>query len=222
MKTCMILEDEPLAQQLLAEFISRVPGLELVATTRHPAEAFGILHKQPVDLLFLDIQLPVLTGLQFIRSLQHPPAVIIITAFPEHAVESYEIEAVDYLLKPVSFERFQHSVNRYLKQSNAVLPANNYSFFKVNGKFIKLEHESILYAQSIRDYIMLYTSSGNHITHMTMKNLCTVLPSPAFRRVHRSFLANEQKVTVYGKNELMLGEVKIPIGKNYKGSGNAM
>lgn len=216
MKTCMILEDEPLAQQLLTDFIRKVPELELVATSRHPAEAFEILHKQPVDLLFLDIQLPVLTGLQFIKSLQSPPSVIIVTAFPEHAVESYEIEAVDYLLKPVSFERFLNSINRYLKQSAAILPANNYSFFKVNGKFIKLEHEAIVYAQSIRDYIMLYTQPGNYITHMTMKNLCKILPSPPFRRVHRSFLINEHKVTVYDRQEIILGNVKIPIGKNYK------
>ena len=181
MKTCMILEDEPLAQQLLTDFIRKVPELELVATSRHPAEAFEILHKQPVDLLFLDLQLPVLTGLQFIKSLQSPPAVIIVTAFPGHAVESYEVEAVDYLLKPVSFERFQNSVNRYLKQSTASLPANNYSFFKVNGKFIKLEHENIVYAQSIRDYIMLYTNAGNHIIHMTMKNLCKSLTFSSFQ-----------------------------------------
>ena len=212
----MILEDEPLAQQLISGFIDRIPELQLVATARHPAQAFELLHQHPVDLLFLDIQLPVLTGLQFIKSLTQPPAVIIITAYPEHAVESYEIAAIDYLLKPLSFERFENSVRRYLKQVTAAMPLPNYNFFKVNGRFLKIQHEDILYAQSIRDYIMLYTRNGNQMVHMTMKSLENLLPSPPFKRVHRSFLVNEEMVTSYTSQKILIGSVELPVGKHYK------
>lgn len=212
----MILEDEPLAQQLITGFIGRIPGLQLTATARHPAQAFELLHRQPVDLLFLDIQLPVLTGLQFIKSMTQPPAVIIITAYPEHALESYEVAAIDYLLKPVSFERFEASVLRYLKQVSAKAPVPDYTFFKVNGHFVKVLHADILYIQSIRDYMLLYTTAGNHIIHMTMKHLESLLPDPPFKRIHRSFMINETKVTSYNRQKVCIGSVELPMGKNYK------
>ncbi len=212
----MILEDEPLAQQLIAGFVAQIPELQLVAIARHPAQAFELLHQQAVDLLFLDIQLPVLTGLQFIKSLANPPAVIIITAYPEHAVESYEIPALDYLLKPVSFERFSNSVQRYLRQAAVATPVPDYTFFKVNGRFMKILHADICYAQSIRDYIMLYTMTGNYMVHMTMKNLEISLPTPPFKRVHRSFLINEEKVKMYTTQKITIGNREIPVGKHYR------
>ncbi len=216
MKTCLILEDEPPAQELLADYIKRIPELELIACCRHPAEAFEILLRQSVDLLFLDIQLPVINGLQFIRALKQPPSVIFVTAYPQHALESYEIDAVDYLLKPVSFERFLDSIRRFRKHTLKSDNANTYAYFKVDGKFIKLNHDEILYGQSYRDYIMLYTVSGNYMTHMTMKNLAVLLPSPPFKRVHRSYIINTNKVTAYSKQEIFLGAVKIPVGDYYK------
>ncbi|WP_316817796.1 LytTR family DNA-binding domain-containing protein [Pedobacter nyackensis] len=216
MTRCLIVEDEPLAQQVIADHIRNIPELELVGICGNAIEAFEIIHRTHIDLILLDIQMPALNGMDFIKSLKVPPAVIFTTAYSEYAVESYEIQAVDYLLKPITYERFLASITRFLKLYVQPAPAKTHTFFKVNGKFIKLEHIDILYAQSVKDYIILHTIHGKYITHMTMKYLDGLLPSSIFLRLHRSFLVNRDKITLIGKQEVEIDRDKIPIGKNYK------
>lgn len=213
---CIVVDDEPLAQHLLEEHIQRVPELILVKICSNALEAFDIIHKEKIDLIFLDIQMPSLTGIDFIRSLKDPPAVIFTTAYSEHAVQSYELNAVDYLLKPITFERFCTSIRKLLKQNIDAEPELDYSYFKVNGKMVKINHTDIICAQSIKDYIIIKTSNANYITHMTMKYLADLLPSKLFRRVHRSFIVGTNHITSIGKNVIELGDLDVPIGESYK------
>lgn len=218
MINCLIVDDEPLAQEILATYVQNTANLQLVGTCNTALEAFGILHQEEIGLLFLDIKMPGMTGIDFVKSLKNPPAVIFITAFAEYAAASYDLEAVDYLLKPITKERFDKSLAKFFKLQPAVEEAKDYTYFKVSGKLVKVLHADILYAQSIKDYILLCTSNGNHIVHMTMKYLGELLPEKEFARVHRSYLVNRNAVQVIGKNHLCINETEIPIGELYKGS----
>jgi DNA-binding LytR/AlgR family response regulator len=217
MTRCLILEDEPLAQQVIAGYLGKTAGFELAGICRNAVEAFEFLHREHIDLLFLDIRMPFMNGMDFIRALKSPPAVIFTTAFPDYAAESYELRAIDYLLKPVTYERFLESIGKFSRWHAPVMePEKDHTFFKVNGLFIRLEHHEILFAQSVKDYIVIHTLSETHITHMTMKYLDELLPASVFLRVHRSFLINRNKITSIGKQEIGLGGHRIPIGKNYR------
>jgi two-component system LytT family response regulator len=216
MINCSIVDDQPLSRQLLAEYIRRHPDLQLAAECSNAMEAFDSIHTNPPDLIFLDIQMPSVTGISFIRSLKNPPAFVFVTAFPEHAVLSYELNAVDYLLKPVTYERFKRSIEKFLKVHTDPAPAPDYSYFKVDGRMVKLFHSKILYAQSIRDYIVLVTTDGKYITHMTMKYLAELLPVKYFKRIHRSFLVGTMHITSVGREELRLGDISIPVGESYR------
>lgn len=214
---CIVVDDEPLARQLLENHISRIDELQLLGKYANAIEAYQVVAKAPVDLIFLDIKMPVLNGIDFIKSLKNPPAVIFTTAFPEYAADSYELDAVDYLLKPITHERLVKSISRFRKLSPAS-PQNSYSYFKVNGKLLRLEHQDILLVQSIKDYLLLKTVQGNYITHMTMKAVSELLPQTLFRRVHRSYLVGISHLTVIGKNEVHVGQMCIPVGEHYKGA----
>ncbi len=216
MITCMIVDDEPLARLVLESHISRMPELYLQGKYANAVEAFEAIANSSPDLIFLDIKMPVLNGIEFIRSLKNPPAVVFTTAFPEYGADSYELDAVDYLLKPVTYERLARSILRFRKLQDRE-PESAYSYFKVNGKLLKIEHREILVVQSIRDYLLLKTTAGNYITHMTMKVVCELLPQAQFCRVHRSYLVNLSHLTVIGKNELYVGDLRIPVGGHYKG-----
>ncbi|SDF46300.1 two component transcriptional regulator, LytTR family [Mucilaginibacter pineti] len=214
---CILIDDEPLALEVLEHFISRTPQLELVAKCGNALDAFKVLHDQEVDLMFLDIKMPGISGLDFVSSLKTPPAVIFTTAFAEHAVKGFELEAIDYLLKPITFERFEKSIRKLLKMRPSELTdAKDYTYFKVSGRLIKLFHGDLLYAQSVKDYILICTRSGNHLTHMTMKYLAELLPSPAFLRVHRSYLVNRAAISQADKNNVYVGNEIIPVGENYR------
>lgn len=213
---CIVVDDEPLAQQVLEAHILKTKELYLIKKCANALEAFDILSKEKIDLMFLDIKMPSLHGTDFIRSLRNPPAVVFTTAFSEYAVLSYELEAVDYLLKPVTMERFNISIARFLKTHIRPEQEKTYSYFKVEGKLVKIEHPSILYAQAIKDYIILTTLHGNYIVHMTMKGLEELLPGKLFMRVHRSFIIGTLHIKAIEKNAVELGEMKIPVGGNYK------
>jgi two-component system LytT family response regulator len=214
---CLIVDDEPLALEVLENYISRSPQLELAAQCNNAVRAFQVLHSEKIDLIFLDIKMPGINGLDFVRSLKNPPPVIFTTAYADHALTGFELEAIDYLLKPVTYERFEKSINKLLKlyQPNTG-QQKGYTYFKVSGKLIKIQHNELLYAQSVKDYIHLYTANGNFLTHMTMKYLNELLPPEIFVRVHRSFLVNKTHITVIDKNSLKLGPVSIPVGENYR------
>jgi len=220
MINCLIVDDEPLARQVLETYVAQTEALALIKSCSHAFEAFEVMSGWSVDLVFLDIQLPALTGVDFIRRLKQPPAFIFTTAYPEYAVESYELEAVDYLLKPITYERFEQSVRTFLKRTGPVLAPVAYSYFKVDGQLVKLLHTDILYAQSIKDYILIKTLSRSYIVHMTMKALSELLPNNQFRRVHRSFLVNLSHVTVVERQAIQIGGHSIPIGDSYRSSFN--
>ena len=216
MITCIIVEDEPLAQQVLERYIAQTPVLKLVGKCNNATEAFRILLEQSVDLMFLDIEMPFINGINFLKSLKAPPAVIFTTAYADYAVVSYELQAVDYLLKPITYERFKQSIARVVKPAAVPEPpAPSYFYIKVSGKLLRLSYDDILYAESMKDYIKFTTGEGTHLSHMTMKSLKEALPN-FFFRVHRSFLVNAHHITAIGKNEVEVGKVKIPVGENYK------
>jgi len=217
MLRCLIVDDEPLAQEVIEKYIQQSGKLELVKKCANALEAFAVLEKQPVDLLFLDISMPVINGIDFIRSLPDPPAVIFTTAFSEYAADSYELDALDYLVKPITYERFSKGIDKYFKQnSHPEAEQRTYFYVKVNGKLQKVVYKDILYAESMRDYIKIVTTRENHITHLTMKALADLLPSALFVRVHRSFIVHTAFIKSIGRKEIWINEIKIPVGDNYK------
>nr|WP_295924389.1 LytTR family DNA-binding domain-containing protein [uncultured Dyadobacter sp.] len=216
MTRCLLVDDEPLARQILETYIRQNDALELAHSCSNAFEAFEVLHSGQVDLLFLDIELPALTGIDFIRQLKNPPPIIFTTAYQQYAVESYEVEAVDFLLKPITYERFQQGVSRFFKRLPEKAPPPAHTYFKVNGELIRLSHADILYAQSLKDYLFIQTMKGHYITHLTMKALSELLPATQFRRVHRSFLINKSQVTAIGRHEIKLGKYTVPIGDSFR------
>lgn len=217
MVKCIIVEDEPLAQRVLQSYIDQTTGLSLSGTFGNALEAFQFLSSNETDLMFLDIKMPGLNGIDFVKTLKNPPPVIFTTAFSEFAVKSYELEAVDYLLKPITYDRFKKSINKFFKQSAGSEPLLSYTYFKVNGKLIRIEHDTIVYAQSIKDYVIIFTTKGDYITHMTMKYLAELLPSAMFQRVHRSYLIGIRFISGFDNQKLYLGDIAIPIGDIFKG-----
>ena len=218
---CIIVEDEPLAQNVLKKYIADHPSLELVATCTDALEAQLVLSKQDVQLIFLDINLPKLSGVNFIRSLLQSPLIIFTTAYPEFAVEGFELNAVDYLLKPFSFERFLKAVNKVLEKLNT-LPVpkkeekDGFVFFKSDRKIHKVDLESIHYIEAIGDYMKVITDSGQLIINETMKNLQEELPAGDFIRVHKSFIISRNKIKFIEGNYVQIEEKSIPIGATYR------
>ncbi len=218
---CIIIEDEPLAQNVLKKYISDHPSLELVEIYNDALQAQTILSKQSIPLIFLDINLPKLSGINFIRTLSQPPLVIFTTAYSEYAVEGFELNAVDYLLKPFSFERFLKAVNRALEKLNA---GNNkvteekslHIFLKSDKKNHKVDLQSIQYIEAIGDYMKVVTDTGQLIVNETMKKLQDDLPVNYFIRVHKSFIISRNKIRFIEGNYVQLGDKRIPIGATYR------
>jgi DNA-binding LytR/AlgR family response regulator len=218
----MIVDDEPLAQQVLQNYITRVPDLKLQHTCRTAMEAFELLHKEKIDLLFLDIHMPVMDGLSFLRSLKNPPSVIFTTAFPEHALEGFDLDAVDYLLKPIPFERFLKAVNKTMEQrrspQNAEATASSdFMFVKADNKLVKVNFGDILFVEAMKDYLRIYLRDGKKvIVHHTMKKMEETLPSDRFIRVHKSFIASLQAIKSISGNMVEVESHELPIGALYK------
>ena len=228
MKTrCLIVDDEPLAIQLLKSHVEQLPNLELVDTCDNALEAFEVLKSKVVDLLFLDIQMPMLTGVEFLKSLAQPPKVIFTTAYRDYAMEGYELNIVDYLLKPITFERFFKAINKYHELHGTaaptapVMPAqpqeaqNDHLFINVNKKYHKVLFSDILYIESLKDYLRIHTTTDPITTKEKISEFVEKLPE-GFIRVHRSFIVNKQKVTAYTASDIEIGLKEIPIGGNYK------
>jgi DNA-binding LytR/AlgR family response regulator len=214
---CLIVDDEPLAQDILETYISRNRQLVLVKKCSNAIEAFSILHAEKVDLVFLDIKMPGINGIDFVRSLKNAPALIFTTAFAHHAVEGFELDAVDYLLKPITYERFSKAIDKLLRiQRTEPEVKKEYTYFKVSGRLVRILHKEIRYARSVKDYIQLHTTTGNHLIHMTMKYLAELLPAEIFVRVHRSFLVNKNAVESIEKDNIRIGNEMIPVGENYR------
>ncbi len=223
---CLIVDDEPLAIKLMQRHVEQMPGLDLVATFQNPLEAYAFLKNESIDLVFLDIQMPVLTGLDFVKSLHNPPAIIFTTAYRNYAVESYELDVVDYLVKPISFNRFFQAVNKFTNQRNAEIPVATSSpisdtsspshiYVNANKKHIKVNFEEILYVESIKDYVRIHTVHNSIMTKDKISEFEKKL-SDDFLRIHRSFIVNTQKITAFTAQDVEIGEREIPIGGSYK------
>ena len=227
MKT-IIVDDEPLALEVLEEFISKVPELKLVKKCQNAIEAGEALRKNDIDLVFLDIQMPQLTGIEFVKSLTHPPKIIFTTAYSQYALEGFELNAVDYLLKPISFDRFLKAVNKAMvntghhsvAESDEIESGPDFIFVKADKKLIRLKYNEIQYVEGLKDYVIIKTDTGRIITLQTMKSLEEKLPTPTFMRIHRSYIVNLEKITAVVGNMVEViekGQPKLlPIGKNYR------
>lgn len=217
MLKCIIVEDETLAQDVIRNHLARMTGqLELAGVYRTAPEALPALQSGEIDVLFLDIRLPGMSGIHFLRTLADPPLVVLTTAYAEYALESYEFNVIDYLLKPISFERFFKAVSKILDGRLYSAPAGDHIFIKSNSKFFRVDFSEIMYVQGMKDYLKIHTPDFTLVTHQTMNEIEKLLPSRQFIRVHRSYLVAVRHIrTIYG-NTIELGKVAIPIGVNYK------
>lgn len=218
---CIIIEDEPLAQNVLKKYIGDHPSLELVAVFGDALEAQAILNQQNIHLLFLDINLPKLSGINFIKTLVESPLVIFTTAYPEFAVEGFELNAIDYLLKPFSFERFLKAVNKAIERLSTSHQSNEgkrapFIFLKADKKIHKVDLESIHYIEAVGDYMKVVTDSGQLIINETMKKLQEELPERSFIRVHKSFIISRDRIKYIEGNYVQVEDKSIPIGATYR------
>lgn len=225
MMRCMVIDDEQLVRELLEDNIRQIPFLEWARSCKNALEAMEALQTSPVDLLFLDIQMPRVNGLQFLQSLSDPPLVILVTAYEQYALEGFNLRVVDYLLKPFGFERFLKACNRAQelfrlrqndKQAVGVGPQD--FFVNVEYALVRVVVTDILYIEGVKDYIKIYlsTSARPVLTRMTLKAMEEKLPSPAFVRIHKSFLVAAGKITTIKRDIVCIGDKEIPVSGSYK------
>jgi DNA-binding LytR/AlgR family response regulator len=228
----IIVDDEPLAQDVLETYIDKIPDLELVTKCSNAFEANEALKENDIDLMFLDIQMPQLTGIDFLKTLSMPPLVIFTTAYPNYAIEGFELNALDYLLKPISVDRFMKAVNKAIEQielQRKDISANSakveeigpdYFFVKADKKLVKVKFEDIIYIEGLKDYVIIRMDDSRVITLQTMKSLEDKLPTDVFRRIHRSYIVNVDRINAVVGNMIEVlekGKAKhLPIGKNYR------
>lgn len=217
---CIIIEDEPLAQKLLEDYISKVPSLELKAIFTSPIQASIYLKNTPVDLVFLDIEMQEINGLEFLDTLTYKPYVIFTTAYSQYAVDSYDKDAVDYLLKPIKFERFLKAVNKIpIKEETAERSESDdkkdFLYVKSDRQLIKLYYDDIYFIKSLQDYVVFTLEDRSHVVHHTLKKLETLLPGQ-FQRVHYSYIINLDKVQKLHDNHLHVLHERIPLGNSYR------
>lgn len=230
--TCVILEDEPLARSLIENYVSKVPHLQLVKSFSDSMTALDFLRENKVDILFSDIQMPDITGIALLKILQKKPLVILTTAYSEYAIEGYELEVFDYLLKPISFERFLKSVEKAtlrlspaetdkslentLQTSQSQAVASNFIFIKDGTKLIKVKFEDILYIEGLKDYVSIITKEKKIVSLQAMKALEQQLPDNQFIRVHNSYIVNCPAIEIVEKDRILIGKNYIPISDTYK------
>jgi len=220
----IIVDDEPLAQEVLETYISKFPALTLISKCNNAIEALEVLDNNSVDLIFLDIQMPQISGIDFLKTLANPPLVIFTTAFSEYAIDGFDLNVVDYLLKPISLERFAKAVNKAIKQlqetsdkiASTTENTADYIFVKADKKLIKLHFNDIFYIEGLKDYVILHTPQKRIVTLQTMKSLEIKLPPDIFMRIHRSYIVNLGNISIVEGNTVHIKNKIIPIGKNYK------
>jgi two-component system, LytTR family, response regulator len=220
--TCIIIEDEPLAAKVLTEYIREVSFLELKGTFKDAIVATDFLRDNAVDLIFLDIHLPKLKGMAFLKTLAHPPAVIITTAYHQYAVEGFELNVTDYLLKPIEFERFLVAVNKLNSRSNfgkevaEEIETKDHLFLNVQKKKVRVLFADILYIESQREYVKIVTAKKEHISKISTHEIEALLPTNLFKRIHRSFIVSVNKIESYTAEEVEVNGVSIPVGRDYR------
>ncbi len=220
---CLLVDDEPLALQLLEQFASKVPFLKICGKCSSAAEALAVMENDEIDVLFIDIQMPDVTGIQFVKSLSRKPFVIFTTAYQEHATESYEIDAIDYLVKPFAFERFLKAANKAQEQFNLRRKtADALAHAEADVLFVKSEYQvlrvnipDIMYVEGLKDYIKIYAGPKPILTLQSLRAIEERLP-PYFMRVHKSFIVNLKKIDSVQRNEILIGQREIPVGNTFR------
>lgn len=225
MLQCIVVDDEPLAQHLLEDYLSRVPDIQLVAKCSDAFEAGKVLRQRPVDLIFLDIQMPGLSGLQFIESLSQRPMVVLVTAYEQFALEGYSLDVVDYLLKPVELDRFLKACNKawelhQLRTGTGAAAAQRPGYFFVNADYslLKVQFDDIIWIEGLRDYIKIHLKSTSRpvVVRMSVKGVEAELPPADFIRVHKSYIVSVNEITAIRKNSVFIKEQEIPVGDTYR------
>ena len=217
----LLVDDEFLALQLLENFVKEVPELELVAKTKSPMEAQNILSNTNIDILFLDIQMPTLSGINLLKNLKNPPLTIFTTAYSDYALTAFDLNVIDYLLKPFSFERFLQAVDKAKRQLSKSTSTNrkdspHFLSVKANSKIVKVFVDDILFIEGLKEYVKIVCATENIVTFERLKNLETILPADQFLRVHKSYIINTAKVTSIEGNLLTIGTHFIPISRGKK------
>ena len=215
---CIAIEDEPLALKKIKEFIAQVDYLNLLEGFNNAIDAIGFLKQNPVDLIFLDIRMKKISGIQFLGAIHSKPKVIITSAYDEYALQGYELDVEDYLLKPFTFERFLKSVDKVYDQLSKVVNSNprEYIFIKTEYRIEKIILRDILYIQGMKDYLKICTTGGNIMTLQTFKNIVEILPESDFQRVHNSYIVSISKIESIERNRIRIGKDLIPISDSYR------
>ncbi|HET7897733.1 MAG TPA: LytTR family DNA-binding domain-containing protein, partial [Flavisolibacter sp.] len=223
---CLVVDDEPLARDVLRRYLALLPSLELCGECSNAIEALSFLQQQPVDLLFLDIHMPQLKGIDLLKILTNPPKVILTTAHAEYALEGYDLDIVDYLLKPIQFERFLKAVTKAFQVTKPLGPAvpataseekkEAYIYLRADRKMVKVLLDDILYLESMKDYVKVFTTKGLIITKQSITAMEAMLPEQTFVRTHRSFIASITKIKSFTNELLEIEKAEIPIGKLYR------
>lgn len=224
---CLIVDDEPPARDVLRSYIGEMPMLELAAECGNAIQAITVLQQQSIDLIFLDIRMPQLNGIDFIKTLKSPPKVIFTTAYSEYAVEGFELDVVDYLMKPIRFDRFLKAVNKAfplnvkkesVEEITPTIERKNDSFvyFRADRKMVKVLLSEILYVESMKDYVKVFAGDNTIVTKQSISSVETMLPEKKFVRVHRSFIVSVDKIKTFTNELIEVGNTEIPIGKLYR------
>ncbi len=222
---CVIIDDEPLAREGLADYVKEIDFLKLTGTCANPVELISLLNQQSVDLIFLDIQMPKMTGIDFLKIFEKPPLVIITTAYPGFALEGFQLNVLDYLLKPITFDRFVKSANKAREQQLLISrastdlwanPDTSYVFIKCGNKYEKIYVDEILFIEGMQNYVTIYTGRSKYMTLLNLKNLEQQLDAKAFIRVHKSYLVAVRKIDAIEGNEIFIQSHRIPISRNLR------
>jgi len=231
MKTkCIIVDDEPLARDLMRSHIEKLENFEICAECGDAMKALQELHKHKIDLMFMDIQMPQITGVEFLKTLKNPPKVIITTAYREYALDGFELDVVDYLLKPITFERFLKGINKFYQTAqdeisnvksvpvNNSVPEEAFIYVKENKKVVKVHLNEILYVEGLSEYVQIYTHEKKIITKTSMTNMTDKLPDANFVRIHKSYIVSLSKVEAFTSSSIEVPGKELPIGRSYKNS----
>ena len=223
---CVIVEDEPLARNLLVDYVQKVPSLKLIEACPSPIQALDVLRNNPVDVLFLDVQMPELTGISLLKVLQKKPLVVLTTAYSEYALEGYELDVADYLLKPITFERFLKAVDKVTQrlenkpvqviERSSPETTNPFVFVKDGTKLVKVQLNDILYIEGLKDYVTIHTRQQKIVSLQRMKALEEQLPTADFIRIHNSFIVALKAIEVVHKGEVQVAGTLLPIGETFK------
>lgn len=228
MINCLLVDDEPLAMDVIASYLEKVTGFEVVAKCKNALEAFEVLQTQEIDLIFLDIQMPQLNGIEFVKTLTNPPKIIFTTAHRDYAIEGFELDAIDYLLKPISFGRFMKAINKIQRKPAVAtiatpesIPASSdtvpFLYIKMDKKILKVYLDKISYIESQKDYVRIVLEDDNDVvTKQKISYLEQRLPSGQFLRIHRSYIVAVNKITAFSSINIEIDKIELPIGRSYK------